>query len=263
MAEFDREAVFAATREAAALALDSWREGKPPASKVWEKSKGHPVSDIDIAVDTLLKQRLSAIIPEAAWLSEETVDDPARLGASLVWLVDPIDGTRDYIRGRSGWCISVALVQDGQPIFAVMSAPVQNKFWVAETGKGATCNGEVLRASQLAVFENVRFPADEQWQLAGDIQKVVKPNSIAMRMTMIACDRADMVATLRWGNEWDIAAAHLIVQEAGATVTDAFGKPFVYNKRDPRDFGLICSAPAIHQIMVERLAERAARLASA
>jgi myo-inositol-1(or 4)-monophosphatase len=87
---------------------------------------------------------------------------------------------------------------------------------------------------------------------------VYKPNSIAMRMAMVACDRADLVATLRWGNEWDIAAAHLIAVEAGAIVTSAMGEPILYNKRQPLDFGLICCSPGIHGAAVDRLSARAA-----
>ena len=124
-------AVVAAVGEAADLALRQWRDGAIPAAKVWEKSKGNPVSEVDLAVDALLKKQFAAILPEAAWLSEETVDDRARLNANLVWLVDPIDGTRDYIRGRTGWCVSVALVENGIPIFAIMAAPAQAKTWIA------------------------------------------------------------------------------------------------------------------------------------
>jgi myo-inositol-1(or 4)-monophosphatase len=258
----DRQAVIAATQEAAALAFSSWRDGAVPDTKVWEKSKGNPVSDIDMAVDALLKQRLMAILPEAGWLSEETVDDAARLDARLLWLVDPIDGTRDYVRGRSGWCVSVALVADGLPLFAVMAAPAQSKLWVAGAGEGVTCNGDRLTGSTRTEFAGSRVPADDQIKLSADIEKVKQPNSIAMRMTMVACDRADLIATLRWGNEWDIAAAHLVAQEAGALVSDALGKPIIYNKREPLDFGLICCAAGIHSAVVERLSERAAQLLS-
>jgi myo-inositol-1(or 4)-monophosphatase len=254
--------VIATTQEAAALAFQSWRDGAAPDTKVWEKSKGHPVSDIDMAVDALLKTRLADILPEAAWLSEETVDDPARLYARLLWLVDPIDGTRDYVRGRSGWCVSVALIADGQPVFAVMAAPAQDKLWVAADGEGVTCNGDRLSGSTRTDFAGSRVPADDLPKIDRDLVTVTKPNSIAMRMTMVACDRADLVASLRWGNEWDIAAAHLVAQEAGAIVSDALGRPIVYNKREPLDFGLICCAPGIHKEAVERLAERASSLLS-
>lgn len=255
-----RDAVIAVTQEAGDLAMTSWREGAVPDAKVWEKSKGNPVSDIDMAVDALLKQRLMSILPEAGWLSEETVDDPARLDSRLLWLVDPIDGTRDYVRGRSGWCVSVALVADGKPAFAVMAAPAQNKLWVAGADEGVVCNGYRLLGSTRQEFSGSRVPADDLPRVDADLVTVNKPNSIAMRMTMVACDRADLVATLRWGNEWDIAAAHLVAQEAGAVVSDALGRQILYNKREPLDFGLICCAPGIHKAAVGRLAERAAAL---
>lgn len=259
---FDTDAVVTAAQEAGALAFESWRKDCLPNARVWDKVKGHPVCDIDMEVDELLKTRLGKILPEAAWLSEETVDDPARLDAKLLWLVDPIDGTRDYVRGRTGWCVSVALVADGLPLFAVMAAPVAQKVWIARAGEGVTCNGERLSASGRSEFVGSRVPADDLPKIDRDLVTVIKPNSIAMRMTMVACDRADLVATLRWGNEWDIAAAHLVAQEAGAVVTDAVGKPIRYNKREPHDFGLICCAPGIHAAAVERLSERAVKLLS-
>ncbi|WP_411290614.1 3'(2'),5'-bisphosphate nucleotidase CysQ [Sphingorhabdus sp.] len=260
--QLDRDAVVAATQEAAELAFASWRAGAAPDTKVWEKSRNNPVSDIDMSVDALLTTRLQAILPEAAWLSEETVDDPSRLDARLLWLVDPIDGTRDYVRGRSGWCVSVALIADGLPVFAVMAAPAEDKIWVAAVGEGVTCNGALLSGSTRQEFSGARVPADHVPRVDSDLVIVNKPNSIAMRMTMVACDRADLVATLRWGNEWDIAAAHLVAQEAGGIVSDALGRPILYNKREPLDFGLICCAPGIHQAAVDRLAERAAQILS-
>jgi myo-inositol-1(or 4)-monophosphatase len=104
-------------------------------------------------------------------------------------------------------------------------------------------------------------PADNLPKVDEDLVMVDKPNSIALRIAMVAADEADLLATLRWGFEWDIAAACLIAREAGAAVSDAFGAPFDFNKRDPRAFGLLVTAPAIHAAAVERLADRAAKLA--
>ena len=253
----DKDAIIKACQEAASLAYSEWREGMAPPARVWEKTKGHPVCDADMAVDALLKERLGAILPGAGWLSEETADNANRLGQRLLWCVDPIDGTRDYVRGRRGWCVSVALVADGVPVFAVMAAPATDQLWRAEAAQGVTCNGKRLTASQRVEFPGARVPADDLPKMDRDLAIVHKPNSIAMRMTMVACDRADLVATLRWGNEWDIAAAHLVAQESGAIVTDALGGTLQYNKADPIDFGLICCAPGIHDAAVERLAGRA------
>jgi myo-inositol-1(or 4)-monophosphatase len=260
VSDIDFDAIIGASREAGAMAFAQWREGEVPTAKVWEKSKGNPVCDADMAVDALLKERLAVILPGAGWLSEETADDPARLNADLLWLVDPIDGTRDYVRGRKGWCVSVALIAHGQPLFAVMAAPATDQLWVAKAGEGVRCNDKILRASNRMAFSGARVPADDLPKLDRDLVTVTKPNSIAMRMTMVACDRADLVATLRWGNEWDIAAAHLVAQEAGARVTDALGGVIRYNKPEPQDFGLICCAEGIHGAAVERLSERASAI---
>jgi myo-inositol-1(or 4)-monophosphatase len=143
-----------------------------------------------------------------------------------------------------------------------MAAPAEAKLWVAATGEGVTCNGDRLTGSRREDFTGSRVPADDLPKVDYDLVTVTKPNSIAMRMTMVACDRADLVASLRSGNEWDIAAAHLVAQEAGAVVTDALGKPIMYNKREPVDFGLICCAPGIFEAAVERLSARAATLLS-
>jgi myo-inositol-1(or 4)-monophosphatase len=256
----DRDRIIATVQESADLAFRKWREGCAPDAKVWDKGKGQLVCDADLAVDQFLQEQLGLILPEAGWLSEESADTTERLQRDMLWVIDPIDGTRDYVRGRSGWCVSVALVIGGKPAFAVMAAPSEDKLWVAAAGQGVRCNGVILSGSTRAEFVGSRVPADELPAIDRDLTLVNKPNSIAMRMTMVACDRADLVASLRWGNEWDIAAAHLIAQEAGAIVTNALGQAIVYNKPTPLDFGLICCAPRIHEAAVERLSERAALL---
>ena len=245
--------------------MASW-PGDGHAPQVWEKTPGDPVSEVDLAVDVFLRRELSALLPAAGWLSEEAVDAPDRLGQDglgdgLLWLVDPIDGTRDYVRGRRGWAVSVALVSSGRPLFGMLAAPAQDQFWHGEAGKGSWCNGERLVASQRQELPGARVPARLKSPVDSDLVFVDQPNSIALRMAMVAADEADLVATVRWGYEWDIGAAALIAREAGAAVTDAFGQPLNYNKRDPRDFGVLVTAPGIHAAAVERLAERARALA--
>lgn len=247
-------------RAAGAMAMARW-PGAGHDPRVWEKVPGSPVCEADIAVDTFLKRELGALLPSAGWLSEETVDHPERLERGLCWLVDPIDGTRDFVHGRSGWCISVALVSAGRALIAALDAPARGEYWAAIAGRGATLNGAALIASTRGILPGSRVPADALPAEDSDLTLVDKPNSIALRIAMVAADRADLLATLRWGFEWDIAAACLIAREAGAAVTDAFGQPLAFNKRDPRAFGLLVSSPAIHPAAVERLAGRASRLA--
>jgi myo-inositol-1(or 4)-monophosphatase len=224
----------------------------------WEKVPGHPVCQIDIDADTLLRERLSALDPEAGWLSEETVDSAERLLGPRVWVVDPIDGTRDYLRGRSGWAISIALVEGGQPVIGVLDAPGRGERWRAEAGKGATLNGQPIHVTARDTLAGSRVPADALPKVDADLVAVDRPNSIALRIALVAAGRADLVAALRWGHEWDIAAAVLIAREAGAVATDAIGQPLRFNSTSAEAFGVLVTAPGIHTAAVERLAERAA-----
>ncbi len=223
----------------------------------WEKSPGDPVSEVDLAINVLLRERLSALDPEAGWLSEETADDAERLMRSRVWVVDPIDGTRDFVRGRAGWCVSIGLVEAGQPLIGVLDSPSRAEHWRAEAGRGATRNGVNLSASTRSSLVGARVPADALPKLDADLTIVEKPNSIALRIAMVAADQADLVATLRWGHEWDIAAAVLIAAESGARVSDAHGNPLSFNTTKAEAFGVLVASQLVHPKAVERLRSRA------
>ena len=246
-------------REAGRIAHDRW-PGAGYALDSWDKTPGNPVSEADLVVDVFLQRELGQLLPAAAWLSEETADDKLRTQSDLAWLVDPIDGTRDYVRGRKGWSISVSLISSGRPLIGMLSAPARGEEWLVFAGQGATLNGKTLKASTRSDLAGARVPADQLPSADSDLVLVEKPNSIALRIAMVANDQADLLATLRWGFEWDVAAATLIAREAGARVSDALGKPLAYNKHDPRDFGVLVCAPGIHAQAVERLSERAEAL---
>lgn len=223
----------------------------------WEKVPGHPVCDIDLEIDAFLREHLSSLDPDAGWLSEETLDDSDRIERRRLWVVDPIDGTRDYLRGRSGWAVSVALVEDRVPIIGVLDAPARGEHWTAIKDGGAWRNGEPLRVSGRTRFAGARVPTDQLPAADRDLAAVHKPNSIALRIAMVAAGEADLVATLRWGFEWDIAAAALIASEAGAEVSGALGQPLAFNTASGEAFGVLVSTPAIHPAAVERLRPRA------
>lgn len=230
--------------------------------KRWEKAPGNPVCEVDLQIDALLRARLTALLPEAAWLSEETTDSPERLAARRLWVVDPIDGTRDYVRGRSGWAVSIALVEDGQPVIGVLDAPVRGERWLAQAGKGAWRNGQAIRVAQREVLAGARVPADILPRADRDLVAVAKPNSIALRLAMVAAGEADLLATMRWGHEWDIAAAVLLGREAGASVTDVLGAPLTFNTPRAQAFGILATAPGIHAAALTRLDARAQALAA-
>ena len=127
----------------------------------WEKVPGHPVCEIDLEVNAFLREHLTALEPEAGWLSEETLDASDRIERSRLWVVDPIDGTKDYLRGRSGWAVSVALVEYQVPVIGVLAAPARAEHWMSATGRGAHRNGQLLRVSGRRELRGARLPADQ------------------------------------------------------------------------------------------------------
>ncbi|MGZ8283893.1 MAG: 3'(2'),5'-bisphosphate nucleotidase CysQ [Allosphingosinicella sp.] len=228
--------------------------------RTWEKVPGHPVCDIDLEVDAFLHERLRALDPEAGWLSEETLDLSDRIERRRLWVVDPIDGTRDYLRQRPGWCVSVALVEDRVPLLGALAAPARDELWTASAGQGSWRNGQRLRVSPRAELAGARVPADQLPEADQDLTPVGRPNSIALRIALVAAGEADLVATLRWGFEWDIAAAALIAEEAGATVTGVLGQPLAFNTAAGEAFGVLATTPGIHDAAVARLRDRAMAL---
>ncbi|HEU0100135.1 MAG TPA: inositol monophosphatase family protein [Allosphingosinicella sp.] len=247
------EDVSAIVREAGAIAAG--RCGTD--FERWEKAPGNPVCAIDLEVDAFLRERLTALDPEAGWLSEESLDESDRMERKRLWVVDPIDGTRDYLRRRPGWCVSVALVEERVPLIGVLDAPARGEHWTARRGGGARRNGERLKVSGRRELAGARVPADQLPEPDRDLLAVAKPNSIALRIALVAAGEADLVATLRWGFEWDIAAAALIAAEAGATVSGALGQPLAFNSASGEAFGVLVATPAIHAAAVARLRERA------
>jgi myo-inositol-1(or 4)-monophosphatase len=250
----DLAALSAIAREAGALALAKWRG----AFESHNKPDGSPISEVDLAVDALLKERLFSLDPHAGWLSEETADNAERLLIPRVWIVDPIDGTRDFVRGRPGWAVSIAYAEGGRVTMGVLDAPACSEHWAAELGGGAYRNGTLLTSAMRSQLAGARVPADTLAPVDADLITVEKPNSIALRIAMVAAGEADLLASIRWGHEWDIAAAALIAQEAGAAVTDAFGKPLRFNSTKGEAFGVLATCPGIHAAAVARLAARAA-----
>ena len=139
-----RDLLVSAAREAGALALEHFHVGGRTSARVVTKAGGSPVTDADLAADALLKRRLQEALPDAGWLSEETVDDFERLSRRSLIIVDPIDGTRAFVIGDPRWCVSVALVVDERPVAGVVYAPALDETYAAARGGGATFNGAPL-----------------------------------------------------------------------------------------------------------------------
>ncbi len=247
-------------REAGALALSMF---KSPI-KTWTKGESSPVCEADIAVDRLLRERLSG---EAAfgWLSEESTDDPARLAAHHVWIVDPIDGTRAYLAGSPDWAVSAALVEDGRPIVACLYAPVTDEFFIAIAKQGATCNGAAIAATAGSSLAEARVAGPKAFlerlaAIAPPFTVVPRIRSLALRLARVAQGAIDVAVAGVDSHDWDLAAADLLVHEAGGTLTSANGGPVVYNRPVPRHGMLVAAGRDRHATIIELLGDE--RLAS-
>jgi myo-inositol-1(or 4)-monophosphatase len=244
-------AVRDAAREAGAMALPFFRAGAKTAARLWYKDRSSPVTEADIALDTFLKGHLATLLPEAAWLSEETADDPIRLGKRLVWIVDPIDGTRAFSTGHPDWCVSIGLVMEGRPVLGAIYAPIHDRLYEASLGGGAWCNGLQLQISEDASLKHARVagpkPLVERFERrAGPIVHLPKVPSLALRLARVADGSIDVGLVSSSSHDWDIAAADLILHEAGALLTDFSGSAPTYNKPQPRHHEMVAVASRLH-----------------
>jgi myo-inositol-1(or 4)-monophosphatase len=239
-----------AVRQAGDLALTTFNASL----KHWTKGKDSPVSEADIAVDNLLRERLLGIVPDAGWLSEETEDDPGRLSKRWVWVVDPIDGTRAYIAGLVDWTISAALVEDGRPIVAALFAPAENEFFSAIIGEGAICNGQQIKATVGESLEGARLsgPRRTVEQLAAAVPSIMalpRVHSLALRFARVAQGRLDAALSGGSSHDWDLAAADLLVHEASGALTTLAGDRILYNRPEPVHGPLVAAGQLRHQAL--------------
>lgn len=234
--------------------------GRPMA--VTDKPDGHgPVTEADLAVDRMLRQRLAAARPGYGWLSEETPDTADRLAADRVFIVDPIDGTRAFVTGQTAWGHALAVAEAGRVTAAVVHLPALGLTYRAFEGGGARCNGAAIAASRRAEPDGARLLATSS-QLAPAFWSGPVPQferlfrtSIAYRLCLVADGTADAMLTFRDTWEWDLAAGALIATEAGAIVTDAAGAPLRFNGARPLAPGAIAAGPALHAALRQRLAQ--------
>ena len=252
----DLALICEAARAVGETALQLQSEGL----RVWSKDNRTPVTNADIEVDGLLKAMLLQAKPEYGWLSEETADDPARLDRKRLFVVDPIDGTAAFMNYKPWWAVSIAVVEDGQPIAAVVHAPELDETFTAEAGRGAHLNGQPIQASttaelpQSGMLGDPKMFAHPSWRRPWPDMRIETRNSIAYRLCLVADGRFDAALALSSKSEWDLAAADLIRAEAGAVLTDHKGRTFSYNKPVPLMPSLICAAPAMHPLILERVA---------
>jgi len=228
--------VSAGAREDLALLLDAAREAGAIAMRyfgnnpqVWMKGGTSPVSEADHAADAYLRDTLLKARPDYGWLSEETADDHARLSARRTFVVDPIDGTRGFLDGLHSWCVSVAVVEDGRSLAGVLECPAKQETYWALPGEGAFLNGKRIHVRAPGQTVDIGGPKPlvdrmpETWQ--GRMRRIAYIPSLAYRLAMIANGKIDATFVKPNAHDWDIAAADLILKEAGGALLDRSGQP--------------------------------------
>lgn len=255
----DRVLVEAAAREAGRLAR-SYFGGH---YKTWDKGKGQPVTEADLAVDRFLRETLTAARPSYGWLSEETEDNMARRGKERVFIVDPIDGTIAFLKGKPHFTICAAVVAADVSVAGVVFNPILDECFAAAEGCGATLNGEPIRVSSHNRVEGCRMLGARSmfehpaWLNAPNTpwppMEIETRNSVAYRIALVAGGSFDATMALSAKHDWDIAAADIILREAGGIVTTHDGAPLRYNGKNPIQHSFVCAGPALYALLLARL----------
>ena len=223
--------------------------------KRWSKDGGSPVTEADLAVNAFLHERLTAARPDYGWLSEESADDPARLTKARVFVIDPIDGTIAFVKNRPHFTICAAVVTGGRPCCGVVFNPASGELYAARIGGGASRNGAAILVSARERLEDAAI-------LGSKVELTVAPwppmhvqsrNSVAYRVVLVADGSADASVSLSCKRDWDLAAADIILCEAGGQLTDAQGRALIYNRPIIRQPSLVAANPALHAEIISLL----------
>ncbi len=249
----DARLLFDATREAGQLALVMFRQQ----IRRWVKSDGSPVTEGDIAVDTLLSGHLRRGRPAYGWLSEESQDDNYRTGRSRCWVVDPIDGTRSFASGGANWCVAVALVEDGRPVLSCIYRPVSEEFYTAAAREGAHLNGAPIRVAPGRMLRGARLVGTRK-SLRPLMNQHITPDTsgdlpLQLRLAAVASGRVDGAVSAGLKNDWDLAAGDLLVHEAGGRASDLNGSAFVFNRRQTWQHGMAAASARRHAAILRCL----------
>lgn len=255
----DLDAVLALFQDAAGHAADIargyFRPGSRTSAKIDYKAGGSPVTQADMAVDRYLRETLCAALPSAAWLSEETADSVERIGQDHVLIVDPIDGTRGFVAGDARWTVCIAMVTRGRPTVGVVDAPILAQRYTAVAGRGARCNGTPISVARRTGLDeaSIAGPGDFLRQLGRPVPFRITPKipSLAFRFVQVAGGFLDGCVAAADAHDWDIAAADLILHEAGGLMTDLDGHVPVYNGASPTHPTLVGGSPIIHRALTE------------
>jgi myo-inositol-1(or 4)-monophosphatase len=252
--EADLRLALDAAREAGAAALRFFRVDAP----VEWKSADQPVTEADRTADRILHQRLIGERPGYGWLSEETADTPDRLDRERVWIVDPIDGTNSFVEGIAEFTVCIALAEGGEPLLGVVYNPATGAMYHALRGGGAFRDGRRIAvtadpSARVLLASRSEMGRGEFDGLGGGW--TLHPlGSTAYKMARVADGSGTAYLSRGPKSEWDVAAAALIVEEAGGRVTDLSGAPFRLNRPSPFLRGVVAAPAAVHRDLMQQVA---------
>ncbi len=214
-----------------------------------EYKVGHdPVTEADRALDAVLRNEL--LRSGEGWLSEESVDDPIRLQHSRVWVVDPLDGTREFVQGIPEFCVSIGFVENGRPVAGGICNPATNEIFLGSVESGVTYNGKPAQPTQRKTLDGALVLASRsevkrgEWKAFENSGFRIRPmGSVAYKLALVAAGLADITFTLTPKNEWDVVAGAALVQSAGGFVSTLERTSLTANRRDPLLSGLLASGP--------------------
>jgi myo-inositol-1(or 4)-monophosphatase len=225
-----------------------------------EYKVGHdPVTEADRALDAVLRKEL--LRNGEGWLSEESVDDPLRLQCSRVWVVDPLDGTREFVQGIPEFCVSIGFVEDGCPVAGGIYNPATDETFLGSIGSGVTYNGKPSQPSQRKSMDGALVLASRsevkrgEWKPFENAAFKIRPmGSVAYKLALVSAGLADVTFTLTPKNEWDVVAGEVLVQSAGGFVSTLEKTRLIANRRDPLLSGLLASGPFLKEQLLALVA---------
>jgi myo-inositol-1(or 4)-monophosphatase len=259
--DFDRE--LEAARSAAIAAGEILRiHYRERGFTIDSKGKDNPVTTADYEADHKLKELLLGGFPDYGWLSEETADDGARLRHDRVWIVDPLDGTKEFIKGIPEFVVAIALAEHGVPVLGVTYNPIRDELFSCARGTGVHLDGASVRVTGrdhltgATVLASRSETSRGEWKAYEGKIKVDAIGSVAYKLALVAAGRADATFTVTPKSEWDVASGTALVLEAGGRVTGLDGQPLCFNQASVKLKGFVASNGLLHDELERMLLRR-------
>lgn len=227
--------------------------------EVQHKSKEQPVTEADRQANDIIQKTILTAFPDDGWLSEESIDEAKRLNKKRVWIVDPLDGTKEFIAKIPEFAISIGLSVEGRTVVGVILNPATGRLFTAEKGKGAFCDGKSIRVSAETNLTQARILSSRSETSRGEWTNyqgkfvIQESGGMAHKMSVVAEGNAEGSFSLQPKSEWDLCAGLVLIEEAGGKVTHLDGSPFLFNKQNPHEPDIVYGNRAIYQKLIKFL----------